>query len=285
MKIAFLGTGLLGAPMAARLHDAGVRVRAWNRTAARAAPLRETGVNVVDDVREAVSGAEATLLMLADAPAINTVLATQGVAQALRGQTLVQMGTIAPGESRDLANRCTSWGASYLEAPVLGSIPQAQAGTLQVMVGGDEALLARWSSLLAHFGPVRRVGAVGEAATLKLALNQLIASLTAAFSASLGLVRREGVDVDLFLDILRKSALYAPTFDKKLGRMMERDFGNPNFPTRHMLKDVNLFLDAANGVGLGTEGVAGVARVIEAALKRGVGDLDYSALYVGVDPD
>ena len=84
------------------------------------------------------------------------------------------------------------------------------------------------------------IGPVGSAAAIRLAMNQLICSLTTSFALSLGLIIREGIDIDIFMKILRDSALYAPTFDKKLQRMLERNYENPNFPAKHLLKDTNI---------------------------------------------
>jgi len=283
-RIAFLGTGLLGSPMAARLAAAGHEVVAWNRTASKAEALRTSGVLTAATPTAAMQQSECTILMLQDAPAIESALLTGEAAKALHGATVIQMGTIGPAESRRLAAAVAQRGGEYFEAPVLGSIPQAAAGTLQVMVGATAAQFARWRDLFACFGEPVLAGDVGQAAALKLALNQLIAALTGAFSFSLGLVRRSGLEVELFMRILRQSALYAPTFDKKLQRMLDREFGAPNFSTRQMLKDVRLVLEEGRRLGLETASVDGLERILLRALDRGHAEADYSALYEGVDP-
>jgi len=200
-------------------------------------------------------------------------------AQQLSGHTVIQMGTIAPKQSQQLHSEITSYGGNYLEAPVLGSVPQAEAGTLQVMVGGTQEQFDQWHSVLSAFGKPFLVGSVGKAATLKLALNQLIVSLTGAFSLSLSFVEQEGLEVETFMSVLRESALYAPTFDKKLKRMVSHNYNNPNFPTKHLLKDTRLFLDAAKSEGLTVSALQGMETILEAALELGLGDKDYSALY------
>src|SRR6476620_4170878 len=144
------------------------------------------------------------------------------------------MGTIAPNESLEIQREVEQQGGAYCEAPVLGSLAEAKAGTLFVMVGGTEAQFTTWSSLFRSLGrEPRRIGPVGSAAALKLALNHLIAAETSAFALSLGLVQRSGVAVETYMAILRESALYAPTFDKKLPRLLKRDYHHPNFSTRH----------------------------------------------------
>jgi 3-hydroxyisobutyrate dehydrogenase len=120
---------------------------------------------------------------------------------------------------------------------------------------------------------------VGAALTTKLALNQLIASLTHSFSLSLHLVQRAGVDVQKFMAILRASALYAPTFDKKLAKELADDYVNPNFPTAHLRKDLKLFLLAAADAGLNSEGLSGLDQLLERSTAAGLDDLDYSSLH------
>ena len=285
MRTAWLGAGLLGSPMAARLAGAGHEVVAWNRTAAKLDALRARGVRGAANPAAAMAQAECVVLVLQDAAAIASVFAAPEAMRALPGRTVIQMGTIGSHESSALATVIAANGGEYFEAPVLGSIPQAASGTLLVLVGSSSAQFAQWHDFLAAFGPDPvHVGAVGQAATLKLALNQLIASLTGAFSFSLGLVQRAGLDVDLFMSILRQSALYAPTFDKKLSRMRERDFASPNFSTQHMLKDVRLVLQEGRRLGLETAAVAGIEHILVRALERGHAASDYSSLYEGVDP-
>lgn len=283
--VGFIGTGLMGLPMAERLLAAGLSVIAYNRTSTKLEPLRQAGAAIAQSPIEVLQQADCVLLMLTDATAIQTVLLSPEARSALAGRTIIQMGTIAPAESCAIAAEVEAAGGNYLEAPVLGSIPEAKAGNLIVMVGSSPELFQRWLSLLQHLGPEPQlIGAVGSAAALKLALNQLIGSLTTAFALSLGFVMRQGVDVEAFMNILRDSTLYAPTFDKKLPRMVERNYANPNFPTKHLLKDMNLFLGAAESVGLNVSSLEGVRTILEIAQKMNLAEADYSALFSAVNP-
>jgi 3-hydroxyisobutyrate dehydrogenase len=276
MKIAFLGTGLMGRPMAERLIAAGHEVFAWNRTRDKAEPLASRGARVAGTPAEAIQAAPCVVVMLADEPAIRSVLAGN---VELEGRTILQMSTISPGQSRSLCEDLERRGAAFLEAPVLGSVPAAEAGRLIVMVGSSQARFETWLPLFRVFGAEpRHVGEVGNATALKLALNQLIGSLTAAFAASLAFVERSGVDVDLFVEILRGSALHAPTFDSKLPHMRAHDYTRPSFPTRHLGKDVGLFLEEAQRLGLDTAAVEGVSTIVRRAVESGLGDLDYSSI-------
>jgi 3-hydroxyisobutyrate dehydrogenase-like beta-hydroxyacid dehydrogenase len=221
-RVGLLGTGLMGVPMGEALMRKGYALHLYNRTREKAQPLLDAGARWCDSPAKVLAASEVVILMLSDRAAIDATLLSDEARAQIAGRTIIQMGTIAPNESRAVRDAVLCAGGGYLEAPVLGSIPEAQSSELLVMVGADtDGQFEQWRELFIAFGPKPvHVGEVGQAAALKLAFNQLIASLTAAFSLSLALVRREGVSVELFLDMLRESALYAATFDKKLPRML-----------------------------------------------------------------
>jgi 3-hydroxyisobutyrate dehydrogenase len=279
MEISLLGTGLLGGAIGERLLACGQRLTVWNRNPERCAPLLARGAQGATSPDAAVAAAELVISVLSDGPTTSAVLLEQAGA-ALAGKLVLQVATIAPQESQALAAALAERGAELLELPVLGSRPEALAGTLQLMAGGSAAALERARPVLANLGgEPHHLGPVGAALTCKLALNQLIASLTHSFSLSLHLVQRGGVEVEAFMAILRASALYAPTFDKKLAKELANDYANPNFPTAHLRKDLQLFLQAATGADLNAEGLSGLARLLEGATAAGLDTLDYSALH------
>ena len=285
MKVALIGTGLMGYPMAERLLTAGYEVVAFNRTREKAEPLESLGAEIAQSAKQAIESAETLVLMLTDAGAIHEVLFKNSEETDLSKHTVIQMGTISPAESIGLREQVLQCGGDYFEAPVLGSTPEAKAGNLLVMVGASKSQFERWSGFLKCFGPEPLIiGKVGKAAALKLSMNQLIASLTAGFALSLGMVQRHGIEVDLFMKILRQSALYAPTFDKKLKRMLDRDYGNPNFPSKHLVKDVELFRKEGQNVNLELSTTEGILRLLSLALDKGFADSDYSALFEAACP-
>ena len=195
------------------------------------------------------------------------------------------MGTIAPEESRELANRVKTTGGRYLECPVLGSLPGSGSGTFILMAAGEKSDFNTALPLLELIGhEPQYIGEIGQGATVKLAMNQLIAGLTASFALSLALVEKEGIATEQFMKIVRDSALYAPTFDKKLTRMVDRDFSAPNFPTKHLAKDTRLFLTVANELGLDTSALRGIELLLQKTLDMGLDNTDYSALMAAVSP-
>jgi len=285
LTIALLGTGLLGRTIAERLQSVGHTVTVYNRTTSKALPLQAYGVTVVTRPEEAIAQADCVVLMLANAAAIRAVLLIPASLAVLRGKTVIQMGTIAQDESLALQAEIEQVGGSYCEAPVLGSLAEAQAGTLLVMVGGTEGQFVQWGPLFRSLGrEPRLIGPAGKAASLKLALNQLIVAEISAFALSLGLVQRAGVPVETFMAILRESALFAPAFEKKLPRLLTRDYQHPNFSTRHLLKDAELFLREASGYALTTSSLEGIRPLLERSIEQGLGDSDYSAIFEVINP-
>jgi 3-hydroxyisobutyrate dehydrogenase len=283
MNIAIFGIGLMGTPIATRLLQQGHRTTLYNRTPREFADLRSQGAIVAETLEAAIDSSDFLLLTLSDARAIHeTLIQTQ---PNLKGKTIIQMGTIAPQESQEIAQKIQELGGDYLEAPVLGSIPEAKTGTLLIFVGASQALFDRTLPLLQNLGTSpRHMGEVGSAAATKLALNQLIGSLTSAFSISLALVQNSHVNLESFMEILRQSALYAPTFDKKLQRMVDQNYSNPNFPTKHLLKDMKLAQTTAQAQGIDSQLIEAVINITERSVQQGQGESDYSAIFSAIAP-
>ena len=276
-SVAVLGTGLLGTAIATRLLEQGLNVHVWNRNPSRIIPLVEKGAIAISDLQRAAEGQRVLITILRDGSSTASVIDTVG---ALQGSTVIPMGTMGVEESRKLAMQVVQQGGRYLEAPVLGSKPQALNGSLLVMAGGEAQVFEAQQPLLSHLcqEPLL-VGPVGSGAATKLALNQLIASLTHSFSLSLQLIQRAGVPVETFMAILRPSALYAPTFDKKLQRMLDHTYADPNFSTALLRKDLRLFLEEAATAGLQDQGLSGLLSLLEQAKGTDLDEQDYCALH------
>ena len=280
MKVALFGTGLMGRPMGERILGANHQLVVFNRTREKAEPLKALGAGIAKSVRDALRSSECVILMLADGQAIREVLLSPSSRTELSGRTVIQMGTISPTESIAINTEVLNVGGDYFEAPVFGSIAEAKEGTLILMVGALPEQFESWAEFLTCFGPdPLLIGPVGDASALKLALNQLIAPLTAAFALSLGFVQRKGINVDLFMKILRETALYAPQFDRKFERMIARNHSNPAFPTKHLAKDIDLFLGETGSMNMETAGLEGIRRLVAITLDKGYGEEDYSALF------
>jgi 3-hydroxyisobutyrate dehydrogenase len=276
--IALLGTGLLGEAIGHRLLSQGCELRVWNRNPQRCQGLLEAGAAPIAHLSEgAAAGCDAVITVLRDGQVTRTVVAELGP---LGGSCVIPMGTMGITEIRALAADVQNQNGRCLEAPVLGSRPQALQGSLLVMAGGETELFEQQRPLLELLSeqPLL-VGPIGSGAATKLALNQLIASLTHAFSLSIRLVQQAGVPVETFMAILRPSALYAPTFDKKLQRMLDGHYDDPNFSTALLRKDLRLFLEEATAAGLQVGGLQGLDNLLEQSSGSQLDHLDYCALH------
>jgi len=283
MKISLIGVGLMGQALSEHLLAQGQQLTLFNRSPDKTVQLEQQGAVIAESAQSAVESSNICLLMLSDASAIISVLGEISPSS-FQNKLIIQMGTIAPNESRALAKLITDCGGQYLECPVLGSLPEARSGTLILMAGGSYENYKSALPLLNLIGKEpRHIGDIGQGSTVKLAMNQLIAGLTSSFSLSLALVEKEGVETEQFMGIVRDSALYAPTFDKKLDRMLAQDFTNPNFPTKHLAKDTKLFLDVAKQLGLETCALKGIDKLLDKTLENGLADTDYSAIYSTVN--
>lgn len=275
--ITLLGTGLLGAAIGQRLLAVGCKVNVWNRTPTRCSALVKAGAQQLNLPDEGLDSSSVVITVLRDGPVTAEIIRNLGP---LAGRCIVPMGTMGISESVALAEQVRLQGGSYLEAPVLGSRPEALKGSLLVMAGGEQQVFEAQLPLLRQLASEPRLmGSVGTGAASKLALNQLIASLTHGYSLALRLVQASGLDVDRFMEVLRPSALYAPTVDKKLERMVSHHYGDPNFSTSLLRKDLHLFLREARLAGVNASALDGLASLLERADGTDLDDGDYSALH------
>ncbi|MEU8802165.1 NAD(P)-binding domain-containing protein [Spirillospora sp. NPDC048819] len=268
-RIAFLGLGRMGVPMAGRLLAAGHDLTVWNRTPARAAPPAGAGAAVRDTPAEAVAGRELVITMLTDADAVEDVLfGPGGAVPALEpGAVITDMSTIGPDAVRRIRSRLPE-GAGYVDAPVSGSVPQAEAGELVIFAGGTDTDLARCTGPLESLGRVRHVGPPGSGAALKLVVNGVLVANVAVLGEALAAADRLGVDTDLVLDALSRLSPQAR-------RLKESTAGDPpRFTLALAAKDLALALDGAH-----PPGVFSAARArVDAALNDGLADHDLIAL-------
>ncbi|GIW22930.1 MAG: 3-hydroxyisobutyrate dehydrogenase [Candidatus Sericytochromatia bacterium] len=276
MKVALWGAGLLGKPIVLRLSKF-YEVIVSNRTYDKVLDLEQKGIKVLN-FDESLKFSDLIILVLTDYKAIEeTLLKNKNL---LFRKNIIQMGTILPDESKYLHQEITNYGGNYIEAPVLGSGREAEGGKLIIMISGLKDVVEKCKDIFGNLGKIYYLGnEIGKASTLKLALNQLIASLTVAFSYSLSLIMKEKIDCNVFMDILRNSALYAPTFDKKLNKMLENDFSNPNFPLKHLLKDVQLIRKVGNKLNLNNVAINSIEKILEKAINLDYSNEDYSALF------
>ena len=275
MRVAFLGLGIMGRPMAANLVKAGHEVTVWNRT-----PGKEVeGARIGSSPAEAANGAEVVWISVSDTGAVESVLfGSQGVEKSLaEGMTIVDSSTISPSATRKFAERVRSRGVQYVDAPVTGSKVGAENGTLIFIVGGDDAVVEALKPLFAAMGKqVFRMGETGKGQAAKLAMNLQIAIIYEGFAEALTLATKLGVDAEIMLPLIQASMVRSGVVDYKAPFVLKRDF-TANFPLRLMHKDIHLALEAAKEARVKLPALETVEEIYEVATEDGYENLDYAA--------
>jgi 3-hydroxyisobutyrate dehydrogenase len=281
-RIGFLGLGIMGSRMAARLAEAGFPLTVWTHTPGKAARwAAEHEPAVAADTPAAVARAsDIVVSMVVDGEQVASVLLGEGgvVESAREGLLCVDMSTIAPTDSRRIAAALAERGVRMLDAPVTGSSPRAQAGTLTIMAGGAAEDFARARPLFEAIGEVIvHVGELGQGEMLKLINNSLGAANAAALAEALLLARATGVDLDAFVQVTSAGSGASAQLTLKSTPMREHDY-TTLFKTEHMLKDVRLCLEEAQTAGIPFPAAAHARDLLTATLGRGHGEDDYAAM-------
>ena len=275
MRVAFLGLGIMGRPMAVNLAKAGHEVTVWNRT-----PGKEVeGAKTATSPAEAVHGAEIVWMCVSDTKAVEALLfGSQGAESSLsEGMIVVDSSTISPTATRKFAERVRARGVQYVDAPVTGSKVGAEAATLIFIVGGEESAIERLKPLFSAMGKqFFRMGDTGKGQAAKLAMNLQIAMIYEGFAEALTLAAKLGVDAETILPLIQASMVKSGVVEYKAPFVLKRDY-SPNFPLRLMYKDIRLALEAAKEARVKLPGLETVEEIYEVAAEDGYQDLDYAA--------
>jgi 3-hydroxyisobutyrate dehydrogenase-like beta-hydroxyacid dehydrogenase len=285
-KIAFLGLGQMGAPMATRLLQAGHELVVWNRTPDRAKPLAAGGATMAGSPAEAGAGAAFAITMVATPEALKeVVLSEHGLVRALGpGQVYIDMSTVGPHTVRSIAAHFPE-GVAVVDAPVRGSVSQAAEGRLEIFVGACDEDFERVRPILESLGSVVHVGGLGTGAAMKLVANLALGTSIAAVGEALALGEALGLGRAPVLNMLEGSQL-SPSVRAKRANI-ESGHYPPNFKLRHAAKDLRLVIEAAAAVDRNLKVSAAARAWLDAAVERGAADLDYSAVVatiVGEEP-
>ncbi len=279
-RVGFLGLGIMGSRMALNLKKKGFEVVVWNRTAARTEELVPHGLTVAATPRELAAQVDAMCTCVADPGALEQVaLGPDGLVHGTRrGQLLIDFSTVSVDLVRSLAAAFEAKGVSFLDAPVTGSKGGAEKGTLVIMVGADEAALARAQPIFQAVGEkVIHCGPVGAGTQVKLAGNGLIAAMLQAFSEGLLLTSKAGVNPQAFIDVVQASGFRSPYFDFKGKQILDHDFAT-HFSVDLMHKDLSLLVDNAGKHGVPTPSAAAMEQTYQLARAGGLGSQDIAAV-------
>ena len=275
MRVAFLGLGIMGRPMATNLVEAGHEVTVWNRTPGKSVE----GARLAATPAEAAQGAEVVWMCVSDTKAVESVLfGTEGVEKTLSsGAIVVDSSTISPSATRQFAERLAAKGADYVDAPMTGSKTGAESGTLIFIVGGREETLERLKPLFSAMGKIFfRMGDTSKGQAAKLVMNLQIALIYQGFAEALTLGTKLGVEAGTLIPLINASMVRSGVVDYKAPFVLNRDF-SPNFPLRLMHKDIRLALDAAKEARVKLPGLETVEEIYEMATEDGHENLDYAA--------
>jgi 3-hydroxyisobutyrate dehydrogenase-like beta-hydroxyacid dehydrogenase len=279
MRVAFLGLGIMGSRMAANLAAAGHELSVWTRTDGKAAAwAAEHGAVAHPTPAAAAHGAEIVISMVVDGPQVLALAGELAGASAGDGRLLVDMSTIGPQDARTAAQIVAADGWSFMDAPVTGSSPKAQDGTLTIMAGGSAADFERARPLLETMGAlVLHVGDTGQGQMVKLINNALAAANTAAVAQALLVGKATGVDLDALVEVMGAGSGGSAMLALKAAPMREHDYSTL-FKLEHMLKDVRLCLEEGQRAGVPFPAAAAAREALTAAMGRGLGDADFAAL-------
>jgi 3-hydroxyisobutyrate dehydrogenase-like beta-hydroxyacid dehydrogenase len=274
-KVAVVGLGAMGSRMARRLIDAGNDVVVWNRDATKTALLTEAGAMAVKTPAEATRRAEVVITMVSDPEALREV--TEGaegvIAGAEDGTTVVQMSTVGPAPVLQLASALPA-GVGLLDAPVLGSIAEVEAGSLHIFVGGNDELVELWRPLLSVLGEIDHLGPVGAGSAAKLVANSTLVGVIGVVGEALALARTLGLSDQSAFRVLAATALADQAERRR--ESVESDKYPPRFALSLAKKDADLILEAARSADLRMTQAA--QSWLADAEKAGRGDQDYSAV-------
>jgi 3-hydroxyisobutyrate dehydrogenase-like beta-hydroxyacid dehydrogenase len=278
--IGFVGLGHMGGSMASRLLAAGYPVHGMNRTRRRAEELIAQGLTWHDTSREVAEAVDLILTSVPDDEAMNVAAAgPDGILAGLTtGKTWVDLSTISPAASQEMAERVRAIGASLLDAPVSGSVPQVRTGTLTIMVGGDADAYSRVEPVLRELGTPRHIGSNGQGLVLKLAINISLAVQMLALSEGLLLADRSKIDRRVALDVMIGSAIGSPMLKARAPLVLDPP-AEAWFTLGLVQKDVELARNLAEGLGVPLPTADRADEVLGLARVLGYQDRDLAAMF------
>jgi len=280
-SVGFIGLGIMGSRQAANLVRAGHDLKVFNRTRERAERwASEHAAEVADSPRAAAEGADAVITMVVDGPQVDAMLLGEdGAAAGAPGGTLfVDCSTIAPEDARRLGATLRERGHGFVDAPVTGSAPKAEDGTLTIMAGGAPEDMEHARPLLEAMGKlIVHAGDVGQGQAVKVISNSVTAVNCATLAQALVVGRRAGVDLESLVEVMGAGSANSTMLELKGRPMLDHDF-SPLFKLEHMLKDVGLCLDEARAAGAPFPFAALARELYSAGVGRGLGEQDFAAV-------
>ncbi len=281
-RIGFIGLGIMGSRMAAQLAAAGFELTVWNRTTSVAEQWsQQHGGSVAATPAELAAASDVVITMVVDDSHVEELLllGDNGVAQGARdGMLCIDMSTISPAATREIGSRLAAQGIAFIDAPVTGSSPGAESGTLTIMAGGDPADIERAAPLFDVMGAKTvRCGPLGEGQKIKVISNAIAASNAAVLAEALIVADRAGIDLQALSAVIDGGAADSKMAQLKLEPMISRQY-DTLFRLDHMIKDVDLAIEVAAQSGAPFDYAAQTRSAMAEASAEGFGEIDFAAL-------
>ena len=283
MKIGFIGTGLMGFPMAKNLLDKSLDLNVFSRTIEKAKPLEKIGAKISNSLSEAVKDVDVVITMLTDDDAVEKVLSDQGFQENLKkGSTVIDMSSIKPKIAIKYGNLLKDKGVNFLDAPVSGGTIGAEQATLAIMVGGDQKVFDQIKDVLKVMGNPTLVGPIGSGQVSKLA-NQIIVGVTiGAVAEAITLCEKAGVDGNKFIKALSGGFADGKILQNHGKRMIDKDFSPKGKVSTH-LKDMNNILECAGDFNTQLPISNLIKDMFKSLVENGNDNDDHSALYKEIE--
>lgn len=281
-KLAWIGTGHMGLPMARNLLKADYSVQVYNRTADKAAPLQQDGATLASTLGEAVSDADTVFIMLTKGEAVKAVLeGEQGILKHIReGASIINMSTISPDEARAFAAMADEVGAVYVDAPVSGTVAPAEQGQLVILAGGSAEAVKQSQPYFDVLGKhTIHFGEVGAGSSAKLSINLMLGVTMQGIAEALVIGEHAGLQREQLLEMIGQSAVATPMLNAKQKMLLQEQFPSA-FMVSLLAKDLGLLMDEARKDDIDLPLSAAASRTFADAVEHGKGEMDMAAIWL-----
>lgn len=279
-KVGFMGLGIMGSAMAANILKAGYPLMVYNRSPEKVAPLVQKGAGLASHPRTLASAADIIIAMVTGPEAIYDLLwGPDGAAEAFEpGKVFVNMSSVSPGFTRELAKQVAATGAAFIDAPVSGTKKPAEEGTLVILAGGKQERIKELEPLLLTMGKkIIYCGRLGQGSMMKMFINLLLGLMMEGFAEALNFGRLGGLDFDAMLDTVASGAMNCPMFQVKAANLKEKNYPAA-FPLKYLAKDAKFIVDTAYELGAPVPGAHTLLHLYRTGWALGWGDEDISAI-------
>lgn len=279
-RIGFIGMGIMGVPMAKNLLKAGHALTVYNRTAEKCAPVAAEGAAIAATPLELTKACDVIIVMLTGPEAIdNAFFGDEGASEACDGKIVINMSTVSPAYSRELAANLDALGAAFVDAPVSGSKKPAEEGTLVILAGGEEKTISQVEPILLGMGKkVVRCGPAPNGSMMKMSINLLLGAMCEGLAEMISFGERGGLDRKTMLDVIMAGPLKNGLFELK-APMFEKGEFPAQFPAKHMAKDLKFVVDTAYETGASAPAAHVLLQLYRKAVAMGLGDDDFAAVF------